>query len=127
MNMRSLEVPEYVWEEFRKPLITEFWTINKRERSLQRVYKLAAHALVDFEVGRAQWDINEGQYKSKYCLEPIGFHCVGQLFYVYGENRGVKSAFAIFKSPHSAAEYFVWLVSKDQCSIDWSLFLDMES
>jgi hypothetical protein len=126
MNMRSIEVPDYVWQEFRKPLITDFWTSAKRERSLQRVYKLAAHALKDFDVGRAQWKINDGQYRSQYCLEPVGFHRVGDLFYVYGENRGAKSPIAIFKSMHSAVEYFVWLISNGKCNIDWSLFLEME-
>jgi hypothetical protein len=60
MNMRSIEVPEYVWQEFRKPLITDFWTPAKREKSLQRVYKLADYALKDFDVSRAQWEINDG-------------------------------------------------------------------
>ncbi len=126
MKMRSIEVPEYVWEEFKKPLVTNFWTPEKKEKSLQRVYRLAAHALVDFDIGKAQWIVNDGQYKSQYCEEPTGLHRVGDLFYIYGESRGCKSAYGIFKDDHVAAKYFVWLVSKGHCSIDWSLFLDME-
>jgi len=126
MKMRSIEVPEYVWEEFKKPLVTSFWTPAKRGQSLARVYKLAAHALDGYDVKQAQWSINDGQYKSQYCEEPTGFHRVGDLFYVYGENRGAKSPIAVFKDDHLAAKYFVWLVSKGQRSIDWSLFLDME-
>lgn len=41
-------------------------------------------------------------------------------------ERGSKSAMAIFKSSHSAAKYFVWLVSGGSRSIDWSLFPEME-
>lgn len=126
MSMRSIEVPEYVWEEFKKPLVTDFWTPVKREKSLARFYKLAAYALESYDVKRAQWSINDGEYRSLYCEEPMGFHRVGNLFYVYGENRGNKSPVAVFKSPHSAVDYFVWLVSQGQRTIDWTLFLEME-
>lgn len=33
--MRSIEVPEYVWEEFKKPLGTHFWTPAKHEQKLR--------------------------------------------------------------------------------------------
>lgn len=125
MIKRTIEVPDYVWAEFGKPLSTEYLTPQKREQSIQRVYRLAAHALKDFEVGRAQWEINDGQYRSVYCEEPLGLECVDNLFYVYGEERGRRSAYAIFESDHLAAKYFVWIVSKGTREIDWGLFLEM--
>ncbi len=124
--IRYLKVAAYVGEEFDRSLFTEFWTPAKREKSLQRVYKLAALALNGFEIGRAQWTVNHGQYRSIICDEPIVFDRMGDLFFVYRKTLEGVSTDAIFKSDHMAAMYFVWLVSGGERAIDWSLFLDME-
>jgi hypothetical protein len=47
-------------------------------------------------------------------------------FCVYSSERGFRQLLAIFQSIHRAAEYFVWLVSKGQRTIDWTKFLEME-
>ncbi len=126
MDKQLIAVPDEVWQQFSRPLLAEFGSEDRLERSLQRVYRLTALALDGFDVRHSQWVINDGQYRSPYCLEPNGFHRVGDLFYVYGENRGTKIPIAIFKSSHLAADYFVCLVTDGKRTIDWSLFPEMD-
>lgn len=124
MRMSSIEVPEYVSDDFNKPLSNTYRPDNSVDKSLERAYRLIAHALA--EIYFPEWQVNEGQYCSSSCNEPIGFHRVGDKFYIYAEERGRRDALAIFKSCYLAADYFVWLVSKGKKVIDWSLLQEME-
>lgn len=124
MKMKSIEVPDYVADYFNQPLGHPNHTTGSVNKSLDRVYKLIAHALSDLE--HSDWEINENLIFSKIRNEPFGFCMVGEIFYIYAEERGRRDALAIFKNSHLAAKYFVWLVSKGTRTIDWSLFLDME-
>ena len=125
MNMMRIEVPEYVANDFNKPLTNQYRDERAVKQSLDRVYRLISHALAGLE--NVQWEVNEGQYHSSLHEEAYGFHRVSDKFYIYCEERGRRDAIAVFKSPYSGADYFVWLVSGGKASIDWSLFLDMEN
>lgn len=124
MRMKSIEVPDYVADQFNLPLGHPSPAFDAVDRSVERVYKLIAHALGDLE--GAEWEINENLYFSNIRSEPYGFTKIRDVFYIYAEERGRRDALAIFKSSHLAAKYFVWLVSKGTRTIDWSLFLEME-
>ena len=122
--MKSIEVPQYVADDFYKPLGHPNKAAGSVDQSLKRVYKLMAHSLQDLK--DAQWEINSDLYRSTYRYEPYGFERVADRFYIYAEEKGKRSAIALFLSAYSASDYFVWLVSSGTRSIDWSLFLDME-
>ena len=123
--MKPIEVPQYVADDFYKPLTHPSRAAGSVDQSLKRVYKLIAHSLKDLK--DAQWEVNTDLYRSSYRVEPYGFERVADRFYIYAEEKGKRSAIAIFLDDHMAAKYFVWLVSGGTKSIDWSLFLDMES
>ena len=122
--LKSIDVPDYVADQFNRPLGHPNPAPESVDKSLERVYRLIAYALKDLP--HADWEINENSYASPIRNEPYGFSRVGDKFFVYAEERGRRDALAIFKSSHLAAKYFVWLVSKGSRTIDWSLFLDME-
>lgn len=130
---KTITVPDYVAEEFNRQLGHPSKLPNAVDLSCQRVYRLVAYALngIDWP----EWDIDGGSYTSKIPeglpgltrpAEPMGFVRVDDRFYIYAEERGRRTAIAIFKNYHMAADYFVWLVSKGKREIDWSLFLEME-
>ncbi len=122
--MKTIEVPDYVADDFDKSLRQPNPNPGSVERSLERVYKLIAHTLADHK--ELEWEVNGSQYFSETRDNPLGFQRVGDKFYIYGEERGQRTALAIFKNDHLAAKYFVWLITKGQREIDWSLFLNME-
>ncbi len=124
MKMKTIEVPDYVAEQFAALQENACQSAHVVNKSAGRVFKLASHALSG--VSNPEWEINDGMYHSPTCNEPLGLHKVDNKFIIYGEERGRRDVLAIFKSCHMAAEYFVWLVSKGKREIDWGLFLDME-
>ncbi|MDC7717568.1 hypothetical protein PQU95_10130 [Vogesella sp. DC21W] len=109
--MKTIVVPGYVADEFNAPVRHPNSHADAVRKSIDRVYRLIDTAFC---------------YGSKVNIEPYGFEWVDDKFYIYASERGSKSAMAIFKSSHSAAKYFVWLVSGGSRSIDWSLFPEME-
>ena len=125
MRMKTIEVPDYVADRFNQVQGHPSHIPGAVDKSIDRVYRLIAHALQKLE--RAEWEINENLYFSNIRNEPFGFCRVGNIFYIYAEERGRRDPLAIFESSHLAADYFVWLVSKGTRIIDWSLFLDMET
>ena len=125
MNFSKIDVPDYVAEEFNKPLRHPNSAPDAVERSLLRVYKLINEALKDKKF--SNWEVDNHRYHSYYEGESITtFYRVDNKFYVGALERGVPHTIAIFKSAYTSADYFVWLVSEGKAQIDWSLFLDME-
>lgn len=116
MKFKSIEVPEYVADDFERPLNAP------NLAGLDRVYLLVKEALHGIEW--PEWEVAGRRFHSKEGNEPFGFEKVSGKFYVYSEERGKRSAIAVFKDDHLAAKYFVWLVSKGERSINWELFLD---
>jgi len=124
MIMKTIEVPVYVADEFNRPLVHPSKKSNAVDLGIERVYRLINEALKGIDW--PDWDVGERRYHSPNDNEPYGFERVGDKFYIYAEERGWRSAIAIFKDDHMAAKYFVWLVSKGTREINWELFLDME-
>jgi hypothetical protein len=124
MIIKSIEVPGYVADEFNRPLTHPSKKANAVELSLDRVYRLIDEALKGIDW--PDWEVSGRRYHSPNDVEPYGFERVGDKFYIYAEERGRRTAMAVFKDDHMAAKYFVWLVSKGSREIDWELFLDME-
>lgn len=116
MRFKSIEVAEYVAVDFERPLNT----LNLA--GLDRVYLLINEALDGIEW--PEWEVAGRRFHSKNGNEPFGFEEVKGKIYIYSEERGVRSAIAVFKDDHLAAKYFVWLVSKGARSINWDHFLD---
>ncbi len=124
MTMKMMEVPDYVADEFGKPLRHPCVQPGAIDTSIERVYRLISEALKGIDA--PDWEIGGRRYHSSGDAEPYGLERVDDIFYVYAEERGRRTAIAIFKDDHMAAKYFVWLVSRGTRTIDWQLFLDME-
>lgn len=123
--MTLIEVPDYVATTLKTQLGHPSSAPDALERSLRRTYRLIAEALKGLYP--ADWLIvGEPAYRSPNVNEPTGLERFKHGYVVFGEERGNRSMLALFKSDHLAAKYFVWLVSKGQRQIDWSLFLEME-
>lgn len=122
--MKTIFVPAYVADEFNLPLRHPNPHADAVRKSIDRVYRLIDTALAGIE--NPNWRVDSNYYGSKVNVEPYGFELMDDKFYIYASERGSKSAIAIFKSSHSAAKCFVWLVSGGSRSIDWSLFTEME-
>ncbi|MCV0441108.1 MAG: hypothetical protein K5880_21145 [Hydrogenophaga sp.] len=120
---RSINVPNYFADEFNRPLTYPSKKPGALDASHRRIFLLIERALKD--VPRPDWEINDGEFRSKNDVEPYGIELVDDKFYIYAKERGSRSAIAIFKDGDMAAEYFVWLVSKGQRQIDWTKLLDM--
>lgn len=121
--MKSISVPGYFADEFNEPLGYPSKHPDALAISIKRIFLLTAYALKDIQW--PDWEINDGEIRSKNDVEPYGFELVDEKFYIYAKERGTRSAIAIFKNGHMAAEYFVWLVSKGERSIDWKLFSEI--
>lgn len=125
MMTRSICVPDYVAEEFEKPLRHPNPAPDAVDRSLKRVYRLVSDALSG--ILNPEWEVNDGEYASSPLRnEPYGLHRATDKFVIYAAERGRRSPLAVFKDDHLAAKYFVWLVSKGERSIDWTLHMEME-
>ena len=122
--MKTVEVPGYVAEEFNKPLRHPNPRPDAVDASIERVYRLIYEALKD--VNSIGWEVGGRKYHSAGDADLYGFERVGDKFYIYAEERGQRTAIAIFKSRYISSDYFVWLVSKGENAIDWQLFLEME-
>jgi hypothetical protein len=95
------------------------------DQSCRRKYRLIADALANFE--NKQWRIDDApEYRLAILDEFYGLERFEHGFCVYGSERGVPMMLAIFESIHLAADYFVWVVSKGQRTIDWTKFMEME-
>lgn len=116
MRFKSIEVPQYVADEFERPLNAP------NLEGLDRVFALVGEALVGIDW--PEWEVAGRRFHSKNGNEPFGFEEVNGKFYIYSEERGRRSPIAVFKDDHLAAKYFVWLVSKGERSINWEHFLD---
>lgn len=121
--MHSISVPDYFADEFNEPLGHASGHADGLALSIRRIFLLIEHALKD--VTWPDWEINNGEIRSKNDNEPYGIELMDGKFYIYSKERGARGAIAIFKNSHMAAEYFVWLVSKGKKSIDWTLLLEM--
>jgi hypothetical protein len=125
MRMKHIEVPDFVADDFDRPLKHPSPKPNAVEKSVERVYRLVNEALKGIGDGLG-WEVGDRRYHSPIANEPYCFSRIEDKFYIWSEERGRKSPIAIFKDDHMAAKYFVWLVSKGQREINWELFLDME-
>lgn len=125
MRTKLISVPDFVAEDFERPLRHPSLAPDALERSLERVYRLVNEALKGLNDG-LDWQVGDRRYHSSYANEPYFFSRIDDKFYIWGEERGRKAPIAVFKSSVLAAEYFVWLVSKGKREINWELFLDME-
>lgn len=120
--MKAISVPEYFANEFNEPLGHASGHPDGLALSIKRIFLLIKHALQD--VDWPDWEINDGEVRSKNDIEPYGIEFLDDKFYIYSKERGSRGAIAVFKNGHMAAEYFVWLVSKGERTINWELFLD---
>ena len=125
MRMQHIEVPDFVATDFDRPLRHPSSKPNAVEQSVDRVYCLVNEALKGIADGLG-WEVSDRRYHSAIANEPYCFSQIGDKFYIWSEERGRKSTIAVFKNDHLAAKYFVWLVSKGEREINWTLFLDME-
>jgi hypothetical protein len=125
MKIHQIEVPDFVSNDFDRPLVHPSPKPNAVEKSVERVYRLVSEALAGIDDGLG-WEVGDRRYHSPTVNEPYCFSQIGNKFYIWSEERGKKSPIAVFRSRYLASDYFVWLVSKGQREIDWSLFLDME-
>ena len=73
--MRSIEVPDYVADEFNRPLGHPSYQSNAVELSLLRLYKLINEALKGLEV--IDWEVDSRRYHSSNDIEPYGLERVG--------------------------------------------------
>lgn len=121
---KQITVPDFVADEFERPLRHANPAKDAVERSVERVYRLISVALKGLD--SPDWDVGERRYHSANCVEPYCFSRLGDKFYIWVEERGSSSPVSIFKSRYMAADYFVWLVSKGKRGIDWTLLLEME-
>jgi len=112
--MKNLSVPDYVANNFGETQ-SEFVSV-----SVNRVFQLIDEALKNSNA--TDWVVGDMVFHSKVVNEPYGIEYLENNFIIYGEQRGVKSALAIFHSPDLAAEYFVWLVTKGSRKINWDVF-----
>ncbi len=71
------------------------------------------------------WEVDGTPYHSIERLEPYGFEQAESKFIIYAEQRGQRTALAVFRDYQLAADYFVWLVSGGAREINWELFLEM--
>jgi hypothetical protein len=123
--MKLVPLPDYAAGEMLVAPSSPFNDPDVAKQSLKRKYRLIADALVDHE--NKQWRLNEApEYRTTVLDEYLGLERFEHGFCVYASERGIRSMVAIFKSGKLAADYFVWLVSKGQRSIDWTKFLEME-
>jgi len=121
--MKTIEVIDFFADTFNKENRSVFLDLNFLNKDRERTYRLINEALKDQDW--PEWDVNNGQYRSKTDNEPCCFEYIDDKFYIYGMQRGKKYPTALFESSGSAADYFVWLASEGTRKIDWSLFLDM--
>lgn len=120
--MKSISVPAYFADEFNQPLGYPSDNPSALHISIRRIFLLVEFTLKD--VDWPDWEINDGEIRSKNDNEPYGIEFLDDKFYIYAKQRGIRSAIAVFKDGHMAAKYFVWLVSKGERSINWELLLD---
>ena len=120
----SIQVPEFFSNDFERPLRHPNPASDSVTRSVERVYWLINETLRDQD--DLDWSVGQRRYHSKYENEPYCFSRIENKFYIWAEERGIKSSIAIFKSRYLAADYFVWLVTKGNKKIDWESFLEME-
>lgn len=123
--MKTIQVPDYVADEFNSPITVVNGMDSTKKSSIERIYRLINEALqgIDFP----DWEVQGRLYHSINDVVPYGFESIEDKFYIYAEERGQRTAIAIFKSRYIAADYFVWLASQGARTINWSLFLEMES
>lgn len=124
MTNKYISVPDFVADDFEKPLSHISQEKNSVQRSVERVYRLIDAALDGLK--SADWDVAQGRYRSKNVVEPFCFCLFDDKFYIWVEERNDKAPIAIFKSRYLAADYFVWLVSKGAREINWELFMEDE-
>jgi hypothetical protein len=123
--MSYVRLPAYAAREMLTPRSHPSNKKGAVEQSLKRTYLLIADALEGLE--NVQWQINdEPKLRSAVLNEFYGLERFEHGYCVYGSERGIPLMFAVFADDHTAAKYFVWLVSKGQRAIDWTKFLEME-
>jgi len=120
---KSIDVPQYVADEFNRPFRHPSQKPGATERSVGRVFRLINEVLDGIQ--GLGWEIDGTNYHSIERLEPYGFEQTEKNFIIYAEQRGQRTALAIFKDYYLAADYFVWLVSGGAREINWELFLEM--
>lgn len=98
------------------------WSSDQKKRSICRSWKLINEALRRSRVH--DWEVNNMEYHSSVVNEPYGIRQENDAFFIWAEQRGKKHLLAVFGDDHIAAKYFVWLASKGEVEINWSLYLD---
>ena len=121
---KIVEIPEYAADIFTRTFAHTDAQKAATQRSIQRAYRLIAHALQDMSLPRNSWAIAGTEYGNSKD-EDLGYEEDGVRAYVYGQERGKRWIEAVFASTLSGADYFVWRVSNGSRKIDWDLHLDM--
>ena len=123
--MKPVFLPSYAADELLAPRTNPSKAPDAIERSERRKFRLIATALEGLP--NAQWRIdNEPKYRSARLDEFYGLERFDYGYCMYASERGIPSMLAIFERIDLAADYFVWIVSRGERKIDWSLFLEME-
>jgi hypothetical protein len=121
----GMRVTNYAADQLRGALLDPNRKLDMVNQSVRRKYCLIADALGGLSA--VQWRINdEPKMRSAELDEFLGLERFAHGFCVYSSERGFRQMLAIFHSIHLAADYFVWIVSNGQCTIDWTKFLEIE-
>ncbi|MES2415606.1 MAG: hypothetical protein V4614_17565 [Pseudomonadota bacterium] len=123
-NAAIIEIPDYAANILNRAYAHTDTQKVATKRSIQRAYRLIAHALQDMPAPRNSWAIAGTKYGNSRD-EDLGYEEDGVRAYIYGQERGTKWLEAVFSSTSSGADYFVWRVSQGTRKIDWDLYLDM--
>jgi hypothetical protein len=123
--MKPVALPDYAANDLLRQRKYPSDIKNAGELSLKRTYRLIADALSGFE--NKQWFINDApEYRLAILDEFYGLERFDYGFCVYASERGIPSMLAIFDRDTLSAEYFVWIVSNGQRTIDWTKFMEMQ-
>lgn len=120
----AVEIPAYAVDIFTRVYAHTNAQKAATERLVKRTYRLIAHALQGMTPPRNAWAISGTEYGNSKD-EDFGYESDGVRAYIYGQERGKQGLEAIFASPSSGADYFVWRVSNGTRKIDWDLYVDM--
>ena len=90
---KSIDVPQYVADEFNRPFRHPSQKPGATERSVGRVFRLINEALDGIQ--GLGWEIDGTNYHSIERLEPYGFEQTEKNFIIYAEQRGQRTALAV--------------------------------
>jgi hypothetical protein len=143
MNMHVIEIND-IFDMGNYRLATEenfpdpIFNLAFQEKDIARTLKLIEQALTSNDVS-GNWCVftEIGGRKHRYMSSPPDSWLIASSYFLFRDkntwvvgdvgDRGGFYPVAIFglQDIHTAARYFVWIVSEGRAKLDWSLYLDM--